>query len=124
MGTPLGSNPFVTCYLRGKGLKHHLLLRFIKDVTAARFPREAEQMLKGTAMPRLSNILRYVQKNNHTAVWMTEMDGAQLSTWLHCLTASEDLEYDMGPEGRGNLSELHARLLWWCGTTIPGSLRG
>ena len=34
------------------------------------------------------------------------MDGAHLSAWLHCLTASEDLENDQGSEGRGNLSEL------------------
>jgi len=35
----------VTGYLKGKGLKHHLLLSFIKDVAASGFPREAEQML-------------------------------------------------------------------------------
>ena len=36
------------------------------------------------------------------------MDEAHLwlSAWLHCLTASEELEQDMGPDGRGNLSEL------------------
>jgi len=62
-------------------------------------------MLKGAAVPRLSHILIYVRKNNHT-VEMTKMDGAHRSTWLHCLTASEDTEHVMGPEGRGNLSEL------------------
>ena len=34
------------------------------------------------------------------------MGGANLSALLHCLTASGDLENDLGPEGRGNLSEL------------------
>jgi len=45
--TPVGSDYFVASYLQGKGLKHHLLLRFIKDIAAAGFPRKAEQMLKG-----------------------------------------------------------------------------
>ena len=34
------------------------------------------------------------------------MDASHLSTWLHCLTTLEDLEIDIGPEGRGNPSEL------------------
>ncbi len=58
LGTPLGSSQFVTSYLHGKGLKHMLLLQFIEDVVAVGFPREAEQMLKGAAIPRLSHILR------------------------------------------------------------------
>ncbi len=48
-------------------------------MAAAGFPREAEQMLKGIAVPRLSHILKSVQKNNNTAGWMAEMDGAHLS---------------------------------------------
>ena len=83
-------------YLRGKGLKHLLLLHFIKNVAAARFSWEAEHMLKRAAMPRLSHILKSIQKNNHTAGCMEEMDGAHLSDWLHCLTASEDLKNDLG----------------------------
>ena len=71
MGTRLGSNSFVAGYLRGKGLKHLLILRFIRDVAAARFPREAEHMLKGFAVPCLSHILRSVQKNNYSLGWMT-----------------------------------------------------
>ncbi len=35
LGTPLGSPAFITFYLRGKGLKHLLLLQFIKDVALA-----------------------------------------------------------------------------------------
>ncbi len=45
LGTPLGSPSFIAGYLEGKGLKHLLLLRFIKEVAAAGFPREAEHML-------------------------------------------------------------------------------
>jgi len=105
LGTPWGSNSFVTSYLRGKELKHHLLLRFIKNVAAAGFPREAEDMLKGAAVPRLSHIPKSVQKNKHTVGWMTQMDGSHLSAWLHCLTALEDLEHALGPEGSGHLSE-------------------
>ena len=39
--TPLGTPAFVSSYLQGKGLKHLLLLRFIKDVASAGFSREA-----------------------------------------------------------------------------------
>jgi len=106
LGIPLASNSYVASYLRGKGLKHHLLLRFIKDVVAAGFPREAEHMLKKAAVPRLYHILRSVQKNKHTVGWMTEMDETHLSAWLHCLTASEDLDHALGPEGREQLSDL------------------
>ena len=63
-------------------------------------------MLKGADIPRLSHILISVQKNNQSLGWMTEMDGARLSAWLHCPKVSEDLETGLGPEERGNLSEL------------------
>ncbi len=79
LGAPLGTPAFVSSYLRGKGLKHLLLLRFIKDMASAGFPREAELMLKGAADPRLFHILRSVQKNQHSRGWMREMDGAHLS---------------------------------------------
>ncbi len=64
LGTPLGFGSFMLDYLRGKGLKHLLLLRFIKEVANAGFPREAEKMLKGAAVPRLSHILKSVQKHH------------------------------------------------------------
>ena len=63
-------------------------------------------MLKGTAIPRLSHILRSVQKNNQSARWMAAMDSAHLSAWLHCLTSSEDLFNDLDEEGKASLSEL------------------
>jgi hypothetical protein len=91
LGTPLGSNTFVEEYLRGKGLKHLMLQRFIKDVANAGFPREAENMLKGAAVPRLSHILKSVQKSSQASGWMANMDGAHLSAWLQCLTVSDDL---------------------------------
>ena len=100
VGTLVGSDSFVASYLQEKGLKHHLLFRFIKDVAAAGFPREAEHMLKGAAIPRLLHILRSVQKGKHTVGWMTKMDGAHLSSWLHCLTASEDLKTGVGSSGK------------------------
>jgi hypothetical protein len=102
----MGTSAFVSSYLQGKGLKHLLLLRFIRDVASAGFPREEELMLKGAAIPRLSHILRSVQKIQHSRGWMREMDGARLSAWLHCLTASEDLELDLGMECRSQLSDL------------------
>jgi hypothetical protein len=63
-------------------------------------------MLKGAAVPRLSHILKLVHKNNHSAGWMAEMDGAHHSAWFHCLTASGDLENDLGMERKTSLSEL------------------
>ena len=32
------------------------------------------------------------------------MDDAQVSTWLHCLSASTDLEHAIGPRARDNLA--------------------
>ena len=51
LGTPLGFVSFIASFPQGKGLKHHLLLRIIKDVAVAEFPREAEHMPKGAAIP-------------------------------------------------------------------------
>ncbi len=61
LGTPLGTSAFVSSYLQGKGVKHLLLLRFVKDVASTEFPKEAELMLKGATVPRLSHILRSLQ---------------------------------------------------------------
>ncbi len=66
LGTPLGTPAFVSSYLQRKSLKHLLLLRFIRDVASAGFPREAELMLKGAAVPRMSHILRSVHKSQHS----------------------------------------------------------
>jgi hypothetical protein len=106
LGTPLGTPAFVSSYLKGKGLKHLLLLRFIKDVASAGFPREAELMLKGAAVPRMSHILKSVQKSQHSRGWMREMDGAHISAWMYNLIASEDLEHALGTESRSQLSDL------------------
>ena len=45
-------------------------------------------MLTGAASQKLVYLLKSVQKNSHTVLWMREMDNAQVSTWLHCLSAS------------------------------------
>jgi hypothetical protein len=37
---------------------------------------------------------------------MKKMDGPHLSTLLHCLTASEDMEHFLGTAGRSHLSNL------------------
>jgi hypothetical protein len=104
MGTPLGSKLFVSSYLQGKGMKHRLLLQFIKYVAAAGFPREAEHMRTGAAVPRLSHLLRSVKMNHATMGWMREMDSAYLYyILLDCLTVSEDLEHALGPLGRDHL---------------------
>jgi hypothetical protein len=106
LGTPLGSPAFVESYLFGKGVKHRVLLNFIQDVAAAGFPREAVAMLTGAASKKLVYLLKSIQKNPQTALWMREMDDAQISTWLHCLTASTDLENAIGPQTRDQLAGL------------------
>ena len=63
-------------------------------------------MLKGAAVPRLSHIMRSIQKNKRLCGWMRDMDSAHLSAWLHCLTASEDLELALGAAGRSQLSDI------------------
>ncbi len=63
-------------------------------------------MLKGAAFPRLSHILRSVQKSQHSKGWMREIDGAHLSARLHCLTASDDLEHALGTGSKSQLPDL------------------
>ena len=63
-------------------------------------------MLTGSASQKLIYLLKSVQKNPRTAQWIREMDNAHISTWLHCLTASTDLEYDLGSYARDQLARL------------------
>ncbi len=58
------------------------MLDFIKEVAEAGYPREATAMLTGTAVPRLTHILKSIQKNPDTVEWIRDMDSAHLSTWL------------------------------------------
>ena len=46
------------------------------------------------------------------------MDSAHLSTWLHCLTSSEDLEHALGPPGRDLLAELLDLLVTYVGAGL------
>ncbi len=62
-------------------------------------------MLIGAAGPRLTHMLKSVEKNVSTQKKMTEMDMAHVSTWLHCLTASPDLEHALGPTEWDTLNE-------------------
>ena len=61
-------------------------------------------MITGAASQKLIYLLKTVQKNPHTTRWMREMDDAHVSTWLHCLTASTDLESALGPLARDQLT--------------------
>ena len=54
-------------------------------------------MLTGAASQKLVYLLKSVQENPQTALWMREMDDAQVSTWLHCLSTSTNLEHVIGP---------------------------
>jgi hypothetical protein len=57
-------------------------------------------MLSRAAGPRLTHLLKLVEKSPRTERWMKEMDEAHVLTWLHCLTASPDLENALGTEER------------------------
>ena len=72
LGNPLGSPAFIEPYLFGKGVKHHVLLNFIQEVAAVGFPREAVAMLSGVASQKLVYLLKSVQKNPHTVLWMRD----------------------------------------------------
>jgi hypothetical protein len=63
-------------------------------------------MLTGAASQKLIYLLVSVQENPQTAQWMREMDGAHASTWLHCLTASTDLENVIVPLALDHLAGL------------------
>jgi hypothetical protein len=105
LATPLGSSDFIESYLFGKGIKHRQLLTFIQEVAEAGFPREAVAMLTGAAGPRLIHLLKSVEMNSSTEAWMKEMDSAHVSTWLHCLTASTDLDYALDPDEHRQLTD-------------------
>ena len=66
LGTPLiGSPAFIESYLFGKGVKHRVLLKFIPEVAAAGFPREAAvAMLAGAASHKLVYLLKSIQKTH------------------------------------------------------------
>ncbi len=56
-------------------------MEFIKEVAEAGYPREATSMLTGAAVPRLTHILKPIQKNLDTMEWIIrDMDAAHLST--------------------------------------------
>jgi hypothetical protein len=76
LGIPLGSPVFIESYLFGKGVKHLVPLNFIQEVDAASFPRETVAMLTGVASQKLVYLLKSVQKNPQTSLWMREMDYA------------------------------------------------
>ena len=89
LGTPLGSLAFVEEYLYKKLEKHKLLLSFIVDVAESGFSREAHKMLTGSAVPRLTHILKSVPKDHASTEWMQTADDAHLSTWLRCVGAEQ-----------------------------------
>jgi hypothetical protein len=74
IGTPLGSPTFVEEYLYKKLVKHKLLLSFIVDVANMGFSRESHKMLSGSAVPRLTHILKSVPKDEASTTWMQAAD--------------------------------------------------
>jgi hypothetical protein len=62
-------------------------------------------MLIGAAGPRLTHLLKSVERNSSTEAWMKEMDSVHVSTWLHYLTVSPDLDYALGLEEHHQLTD-------------------
>jgi len=81
-------------------------LSFIKEVSDSGFERKELDMLKGAAIPRLSHILKAIQKNENTTGWMKTMDEDHLSCWLQCLSESRDLEHARDLRVLDQLSDL------------------
>ena len=61
-------------------------------------------MLKGAAIPRLSHIIKSIEKNANSKGWMKTMDEEHLSCWLQCLSESRDLELALDPRTRDQLA--------------------
>ena len=62
LGTPYGSSELVEAYLNSNLIKHKELMAFSKDVAKLGYLREAHKMLTGSAVPRLSHILKSILK--------------------------------------------------------------
>jgi hypothetical protein len=104
LGTPYGSTAFVEAYLNKKLGKHKELLSFITDVAKAGYPREAHKMLIGSAVPRLSHVLKSVPKDQTSEPWMKEVDKEHMSTWMECVGAS-NLHSDLTDHERQHLAD-------------------
>ena len=105
MGTPLDTPDFIDSYLFGKGIKHRQLLSFIHEIATAGHPREAIAMLTGASCPRLTHLINSTEKNKRTKAWMYDMDYVHVSTWLHCLCSSSNLDQTLGPDKKDILSD-------------------
>ena len=105
LGTTLGTPDFIDSYFFGKGIKHRQLLSFIREVATVGHPREAIAMLTRAAWPCLTHLLKSTKKNERTEAWMLEMDSAHVSTWLHCLSSSSNLDHALGPVEKDILSD-------------------
>ena len=61
-------------------------------------------MLKGAAIPRLSHILKSIQKNANSKGWIKTMNEEHLSCRLKFLSASRDLELALDPRALDHLT--------------------
>jgi hypothetical protein len=96
MGTPLGTPDFIDSYLFGKGIKLRQLLSFIQEVATVGHLGETIALLTWAACPRLTHLLKSIENNERTKVWMHEVDSANVSTWLHRLCSYSNLDQTMG----------------------------
>ena len=71
--------------LHNKLEKHMLLLSFIEDVAKVRYSREADKMLTGSAIPRLTHVLKSVPNDASSSGRMETVDDAHLYTWMKCV---------------------------------------
>ena len=67
------------------------------------FSREAHRMLTGSAVPRVTHILKSVSKDHASTEWMQAADDAHLSTWLTCV-GEEQLDATLLAPKRAHLA--------------------
>ncbi len=70
----MGSPSFVEEYLQSKLAKHKTVLAFITEVFNMGFARQTREMLLGSVVPRLTNIIKDVPKDSASTKWMEDAD--------------------------------------------------
>ena len=89
-------------YLHNK-LEKHRLLSFIEDIAKVGHSREAHKMLTGSAVPRLTHVLKDVPKDASSTGWMKTMDAAHLSILMKSV-GGETLDDTLPPIEREHLA--------------------
>jgi hypothetical protein len=103
LGTPYGSPEIVEEYFAEEASEARAAARFHLSCSQDKILKETHKMLIGSAVPRLTHIVKYVPKDDASIGWMKAVDEALLSTWLGC-TGVSTLGADMSSQERDLLS--------------------